>query len=352
MGKNLILLAASVGMALLLGEWALRLFYEVPPIWQEPQLKHLESPLLGWVQPANSRSFSIDAPVSINSAGLRDDEIPREKPDGEIRILALGDSFTFALGVRHEDIWAQQLERILNERQAPQRFQVINAGVAGYNTRQELIYLLHEGYSWDPDLIIVGFYWNDLIGNEPALPALDSTPRVAPGAAIREERSDHVLPPWIRDPLRQSLVFYLPATRAQQVWHMLDPPGDRASGVQHAILTGDEVFLEPYWLATETRLLEISRSGKDRGIPVLLLVFPMENLVKRSDPGVAFVGRLRRIWEPTGMPLVDVAPAYADARSRGGNPFQPYDLHPNASGMKIAAELVYQALRDRSLFVR
>ena len=81
-----------------------------------------------------------------------------------------------------------------------------------------------------------------------------------------------------------------------------------------------------------------------------VLVFPMENLVKRSDPGLAFVGRLRRIWEPTGMPLVDVAPAYIDARNRGDNPFQPYDLHPDASGMKIAAELIYQALRERKLW--
>lgn len=352
MGKNLVLLAVSIGVALLLTEAALRLFYEVPPIWREPQMKHLESPLLGWVQPANSHFYSIDAPASINSAGLRDDEIPREKPDGEVRILALGDSFTFALGVRHEDIWAQQLERILNERQAPKRFQVINAGVAGYNTRQELIYLLDEGYSWDPDLVIVAFFWNDLIGNEPPLPALDSTPRLAPGAAVREEQDHHFLPPWIRDPLRQSLVIYLPVTRAQLVWQMFSPPEDRASRVQRAILTGDEAFLEPYWLATETRLLEIARSGKERGVPVLLLVFPMENLIKRSDPGVAFVGRLRRIWEPTGMPLVDVAPAYIDARNRGENPFLPYDLHPDASGMKIAAELIYQALRERDLWVR
>jgi lysophospholipase L1-like esterase len=350
-GKNLVLLAVSVGVALLLTEGALRLFYEVPPIWREPQIKHLESPLLGWVQPANSRFYSIDAPASINSAGLRDDEIPREKPDGEVRILALGDSFTFALGVRLEDIWPQQLERILNERQAPQRFQVINAGVAGYNTRQELIYLLHDGYGWDPDLIVVGFYWNDLLGNEPPLPALDSTPRVAPGTEALGE-PNHLLPAWIRNPLRQSLVLYLPVTRAQLVWQMLHLPEDRLSAVQRAILTGDEAFLEPYWRATETRLLEIARSAKERGIPALLLVFPMENLVRRSDSGAAFVGRLRRIWVPTGMPLVDVTPAYIEARRRGDNPFLPYDLHPDASGMTIAAELVYQALLERQLWAR
>jgi hypothetical protein len=52
------------------------------------------------------------------------------------------------------------------------------------------------------------------------------------------------------------------------------------------------------------------------------------------------------------MPLVDVAPAYIEARQRGENPFQPYDLHPDASGMTIAAELVYQALAERDLWPR
>jgi hypothetical protein len=240
---------------------------------------------------------------------------------------------------------------MLNASRAPQRFQVINAAVAGYNTRQELIYLLHEGFGWDPDLIIVGFYWNDLVGNEEALPPLDSTPRLAPGAALREEPDIHLLPRWLRDRLRQSLVFYLPVTRAQAVWHMFDRPGDRgAIGVQRAILAGDEAFLEPYWQATGKHLLEIARSAKQRGIPVLLLVFPMENLVKRSDPGAAFVGRVRRIWEPTGMPLVDLAPAFIAARERGDNPFQPYDLHPDVSGMKIAAEHADQAIRELSLW--
>jgi hypothetical protein len=60
LGKNLLLGTISIGIALLLTEAVLRLFYEVPPIWREPQNKHLESPLLGWVQVANSKSFSID----------------------------------------------------------------------------------------------------------------------------------------------------------------------------------------------------------------------------------------------------------------------------------------------------
>ena len=167
MTRNLLLLACSLGVAAALMELALRFVFPVPPTWHDPQTRHLESPLLGWVLPPNSRSYTIDAPVSVNSHGLRDDEFSLEKPAGEIRVLALGDSFTFAQGVRFEDLYVQQLERKLRERYSPHPVQVINAGVAGYNTRHELIYLLAEGLRFEPDLVTVGFYWNDLIGNEP-----------------------------------------------------------------------------------------------------------------------------------------------------------------------------------------
>jgi hypothetical protein len=32
------------------------------------------------------------------------------------------------------------------------------------------VYLRARGFELDPDVIIIGFYWNDLLGNERALP--------------------------------------------------------------------------------------------------------------------------------------------------------------------------------------
>ena len=144
MKRDLLLLAVTLAVCALVLEAGLRAFYEVPPTLVEPQLQYDSSPLLGWVLPVNDESYTIDAVVRTNSLGLRDDEISRSKPDGEIRVLALGDSFTFALGVRFEDLWVQQLEAALNERWGTGRVQVINAAVAGYNTRQELLYLRAE----------------------------------------------------------------------------------------------------------------------------------------------------------------------------------------------------------------
>jgi lysophospholipase L1-like esterase len=344
--KNLSLLLGAVVFALLLLEGVLRLFYAPPPIWRAPQVQHLHSPLLGWVLPANTRHFfSIDVPVSINSAGLRDDEIPMAKPPGQLRILALGDSFTFALGVAFEDLWVQRLERLLAEETPGRGVQVINAAVAGYNTRQELIYVLAEGLSWQPDAIIVAFYWNDLLDNEPALPDPATTPRLAPDQeTLSRDQQRHTLPPWLRDGLRRSLVLYLSVNRAKGLWAGFHPDDTPLVSVQRALLGNDEAALAPYLRATETRLLEIASAARERHVPVVLVYFPDEAEVVRPGQGFPLASWLEGIWAPTGMPFVDLGAPFVASRRAGANPFLPYDLHPNATGMDLAARALLPAI--------
>src|SRR5262245_40825317 len=61
---------------------------------------------LGWVKEPDTttrkKTSEFDIKFAINSKGLRDDEIPYEKPAGEYRILVCGDSFTLGYTVdRH-----------------------------------------------------------------------------------------------------------------------------------------------------------------------------------------------------------------------------------------------------------
>jgi lysophospholipase L1-like esterase len=349
MGK-LTLAAATFALMFLASEATLRSFYPLPPTWLEPQITHLHSPLLGWVLPPGSRSFVLDAPVSVNSLGLRDDEIPREKPAGETRILCLGDSFSFALGIRFEDLYVQQLERRLARDGAPRHFEVINAAVSGYNTRQELIYLLTDGLTLEPDLITVGFYWNDLLNNEEPLPDLASTPRLADdGGHLQtgDKNTTHTIPAGIRNRLRQSLVFYLGTRTAKSLLAPLKPSTNSYAEVQAALLRGDEAAHESNWRATGDRLDEIAEVARKLGVPAILLVFPMEVHLRGSYEEMVFAKRLAEIWAPTGFPFVDLEPAYRAALDRGDNPFLPYDLHPSVLGMEIAADALYQEIRER-----
>jgi hypothetical protein len=107
-------------------------------------------------------------PVHINSLELRD---PREyelkKRPNTFRILVLGDSVTFGHGSVYEHTYPYLTEQRLKAWRPDIDWQVWNASVPGYNTSQELAQLLEVGDRYQPDLVIVGFFDNDLSDNRP-----------------------------------------------------------------------------------------------------------------------------------------------------------------------------------------
>jgi len=336
-------LSASLVLVFAVAELVLRRWVPLPPVWKTPQSYHIPSPLLGWVLPEGTTSFSIDQPVRINSLGLRDDEFPRDKPEGEQRVLCLGDSFTFALGVAFEDLYSQRLERRLNALGGPTRFQVINAGVAGYNTRQELIYLLAEGFELEPDLVVIGFYWNDLVGNDAPLPDL-STPRRVAGAGELQDSPRHMIPKVLRDLLRSSVVVYRSVLGVQQIRSRLSPYQHEEARLQRALLHGDRELAAGYWASTGERLRTIASEAASRRIPVVLMAFPMENQVRFEYPQAIWARALQEIWAPTAMPWIDLEPPFRQALAAGENPFLPYDQHPSPKGMEIAEAQLYRTI--------
>jgi hypothetical protein len=103
-------------------------------------------------------------PVHINSLGLRDPrEYPLDKGPRTFRILVLGDSVTFGHGSVYEHTYPRLVEESLKAWRRDIDWQVWNAAVPGYNTSQELAQLLRVGPRFRPDLVVVGFFENDLV---------------------------------------------------------------------------------------------------------------------------------------------------------------------------------------------
>src|SRR5215470_18263318 len=91
-----------------------------------------------------------------NSLGFRDREHAVAKPKGVYRIVVLGDSIAAGLHVeRNQDVFPPILERELNR--GGLRAEVINLGVSGYNTQQEVEMLRERGLSYRPDLVVVAY---------------------------------------------------------------------------------------------------------------------------------------------------------------------------------------------------
>ncbi len=107
------------------------------------------------------RNFEIDNEVVINSGGFHD--IERNTPDQHqnLRIVALGDSFTASLHVGLPEMWTQILEERLSENEAGP-VGVVNLGLDGTGTDIQGNILSSYLGSHQADIVILAFYANDI----------------------------------------------------------------------------------------------------------------------------------------------------------------------------------------------
>lgn len=139
------------------------------PMWYEPH------DALGWsLRPGASGTFTTEgrAEVRVNSAGFRDREHPLEKPPATYRIAVLGDSYSEAMQVPLEEAyWAQLPARLAGCGFQPGReVAVLNFGVAGFGTAQQLVMLETVAQRYRPDLVLLQFTnGNDVRNNSFAL---------------------------------------------------------------------------------------------------------------------------------------------------------------------------------------
>ncbi len=104
-------------------------------------------------------SYGFDTLVQINSHGFRGPERDYVR-DGEVgRVLVLGDFMTFGSGVEYEEMLTTILERRLPN------VEVINLGVSGYSTDQELLLYQGVGRKYGADVVIVVVAGNDFGAN-------------------------------------------------------------------------------------------------------------------------------------------------------------------------------------------
>jgi hypothetical protein len=119
-------------------------------------------PLFGWSLKPNivNKSVFENKVLNSNSQGIRGKaEYRQGRLADKKRIVVLGDSQTFGEDVSDDETYVHNLESLLPGTE------VINLGVHGYGHDQMLLYFKKEGVKYAPDLVLLGFVWDDIPRN-------------------------------------------------------------------------------------------------------------------------------------------------------------------------------------------
>jgi len=157
--RRLLTVAGGLVLVLLAAELALRLFWpqifihHAPGMYTpHPELGHvLTPPFEGQIQRTEFK-FGFQT----NEAGLRGPSL-RPLTESTVRILCLGDSFGWGMGVEDSRTYPARLESLLLEQYPRLDIQVLNASTPQYGTLEELAYLKWQGEELQPDVVIVHF---------------------------------------------------------------------------------------------------------------------------------------------------------------------------------------------------
>jgi len=354
-------------LGLFLAEAGLRLFFPQPlaerygsPAAGGPLVAI--DPELGWTLRENVPRVASDEPwqadLATNAFGFRDVD-HGEKAAGVLRVAVLGDSFVFGSGVTQDEPVTRRLQALLGP-----SFEVINLGVPGYGTDQALLTLRRWGPRLSPDVVLAGFFWNDVMENASAemygMPkprfvlAGDSLSFVPPrGAASHSaaERLDAALG-------TRSHLWSLVSRSFRKAEDRVEPE-TRPVMVDLSLRTAPP-SREPEFALTWALLGAIGDEARALGARPIVFTVPPRFLVDDVAKGkvlkIYSLGadlldedgffRVKEACRRRDLPLVDLLPAFRDAARAGERPFLPTGIHWSANGHALAARVLEPVVRE------
>jgi hypothetical protein len=309
------------------------------------------------------RGFEVSSefrvPIAINAHGLREREVDRAKSPGLRRILVLGDSFTYGGGVTAEATYPRRLEDLLRHHRCGP-FEVLNAGVSGYGTFHQAAFLRDEGWTWEPDLLILQLFPdNDVAEN------LEPFRLEVRGGVLRfrsEASSGRLdaLKEWVRH-RSHAYRFLGDRYHVARVRFGLEPFYAASIGVYARFPSPG---LVEGWAETRSHIGAIVQAARARDVGFLAIHAPkgaaLDDVLWRrlvafhqADPDAldrARPGRiLAAIFQEAGAPFLDLAPLLR-ASGRPLDFYYPRNGHWNARGHDRVAHWIVEALeRERLL---
>ncbi len=300
-------------MALVTGEIYCRIFYIKP--WTlrliEEQIKN------DW-----------SSQIRRNSLGLRDQEHTAIKPPNTQRVLILGDSFTFGVGVADPSkIFPEILEQRFQLEGGEKKVEILNGGIPGSLTKRWVKLLLEIKDSFQPDVILIVFFLRD--GTLTGSIGDFFTPI---GKEMENRNKD------------STLYYYSYLYRKiKDVQDRLELSQKYSKKIKISYLGNAEETRE--WENAKKNILKIKKIGDSIQAKVAFVVFPILIELNDNYPFQEICDVLTQFTNEHQIQNHSLLPAFMG--EVGPNLWvSPNDQHPNPKGHKIAADSIFPFLKE------
>lgn len=263
------------------------------------------NPRLGHLHKADARAHLMGVDIALSSAGLRDQEYPRQ-PGTKRRLLFLGDSLTLGWGVAQHQTFADLLEQALPDTE------ILNFGVGNYNTEQEVELLLERGFEFCPDEVVVFWFINDA----------EPTPSRSPWIVLGRCRGLTLL--W--------------SSLQRLSWHWRGRTYlDHYRELYEAEAMG--------WQRQQEAFARLKALCADKEVGLKVILLPELHILD-PYPFEEIHSRVRAMLEAQGISVLDVREAFAEVEEPGLLWVAPDDAHPNADGHALIAKACSEFLHQ------
>jgi hypothetical protein len=361
----------AVAFVLALGETVVRLF--VPAAywtfriaaadWQpDPEIGWIQKPNLDLVAYAADQGWTVD--FRTNSDGLLPSSATRGKNPGTLRIMLFGDSTVLGRAVPENQRLHTRLQAGLRSVGIP--VEVINAGVQGYSTDQELLYAQRLMPLYHPDVVLLIVCDNDFAANLDTTAYRISKPRfqVVEGKVVGLAKPDpiHLKIPKLEN--RMQIIQYSALYRVFQPTLLSVRLRLQAAGT--AVSEGEAYFYKPEALrgqefdVFEALLGEMAGTAQANRAVFWFSSHP--HLEEVWDPYIAasekrlglhpgqwerhaLDRRFKEIASRNSLNFCPVVDTFIRNQARGPFHLLPRDPHCNPAGYQLESEILTDCLK-------
>jgi hypothetical protein len=368
--KNIAAMFISLLIGLIIGEIIIRIFF---PQVISPVQFYYDSKLGGMIPVPNQKGFKSHPhdyyyEYQNNEIGMRDTRQMKSYKKYPYKILAIGDSFTYGWGVNDDETFCKLLEKKINKDSVA----VLNAGASGSGTDYALRFFQVRGPELSPKVVLYFYYENDFVDNsenryytikKDSIVSKEINQSANLNAIQKNKLADSKIYNWFAS---HSHLFNMIRTQVGILWNkkVKQENQNQQATIQRA--TSDNQSVIPTSAQDIPKTIEISKVENDQFYPTYVYLKALAKNVEKSG------GKFYTFFIPSNKSIIEYQNSgtmshekvivdfckannikvysFKDVIMKHKDPFRafyfPTDLHWNKDGNELAADYLYQVLKQ------